>query len=122
MASAFNLSAVSIDCKSFVIVYGPLCKSGHWIRVVDYLEKHEQPGQPIIAFISEVETLMAFYYDGPNQVVPLSSPQRLDHFDEADFVILDRRTLEAVWQPVLNHSCHATKLLFSKKSKIILVS
>ncbi len=98
------LISLAFCFMTLVIVYRPLCKTGDWIRVVNYIEQNEQPDQPILAFTSDVETAIGYYYDGPNQVIPLPSPQRFDRFAVADFAIPDRLALATKFQPVLQTS------------------
>ena len=83
--------------------YRPLCKSGDWIRVKNFLQSHEEKNQPIVVFISEVDTILRNYYRGPNSIVPVPGPQRMDRFLYADFDIASAEAVRELLHPVLQN-------------------
>ena len=83
--------------------YGPLCKTGDWIRVSRFLDLHEEADQPIVVFLSEVDTIMRHYYHGQNTIVPVPSAQRMDRFRYADFDIPSEQTVRDLLDPLLQH-------------------
>lgn len=81
--------------------YSPLCKTGDWIRVSRFLESHEKADQPIVVFLSEVDTIMRHYYRGRNTIVPVPGVQRMDRFRYADFDIPSEQTVRDLLDPLL---------------------
>ena len=81
--------------------YRPLCKTGDWIRVTRFLESREEANQPIVVFISEVDTILRNYYRGPNLFVPVPGPQRMDRYRFADFDIPNDQAVQALLDPLL---------------------
>jgi len=61
--------------------YQDMAKMGDWIRVSSYLERREQPGQPIVIFEPQAALPLEEYYRGPNRIVPLPRPISLTHYD-----------------------------------------
>lgn len=86
---------------SLIHAYHPLCKSGDWVRVTQFLESHEDANQPIIVFTNEVDTILRNYYRGKNSVVPVPSPQRMDRFLYADFDIPSEQFVRELLDPIL---------------------
>ena len=86
-----------------VDTYRPLCKTGDWIRAAEFLSSHEKENQPIVVFISEVDTIVRYHYRGCNIVVPVPGPQRMDRYHYADFDIPDARMVEQQLEPILKN-------------------
>lgn len=99
-SSVYALSFL-LCAGSLVVVYQPLCKTGDWIRVAEYLRTTAQPRQPIVVFPSEVHSLLKYYYTGENPLVPVPGPQRFDRFRMSDFRIPDRATIDRVLHDLL---------------------
>lgn len=64
-------TAIVLSLASLGITYRALATPGDWIRVDAYLRSHEVPGQPIAVFEAENAVPLAYYYRGPNRVVPI---------------------------------------------------
>jgi len=95
------IASLLLCLGTLVHTYRPLSKTGDWVRVTRFLESHEEANQPIVVFISEVDTILRNYYRGPNVLVPIPSPQRMDRYRYADFDISSEQTLQELLAPVL---------------------
>jgi len=103
VVSVWMISLI-ICIGTLVFTYQPLCKTGDWIRVSRYLESHEEAKQPIIVFVSEVDTILRNHYHGANAIVPVPSPQRMDRFRYADFDIPSESSLRERLDPLLENA------------------
>lgn len=61
-AVAFGFAIVSL--------YPEGAKRGDWIRIADYIEQREIPGQPIIVFTVFDALSLPNHYEGPNRILP----------------------------------------------------
>ena len=80
-------ASIVLGMGTVIYTFSPLCKTGDWKRVTLFLESNEQANQPIIVFISEVDTILNHYYRGQNMVIPIPTPQRMDRYFYVDFDI-----------------------------------
>ena len=75
------------------IIYKPMAKLGDWERVASYIMATEKPSQAILAFDQEVAMTLAYYYSGPNAIVPLPKEQDFRTYDLSDFVLRDEQEI-----------------------------
>ena len=75
--------------------YRYLAKPGDWMRVAAYLRIHERSGEPIAVFEAENALPLAYYYRGPNRVVPIPHGVDFRNYDISRFVIENDRELQA---------------------------
>jgi hypothetical protein len=87
---------------TLITTYASLCKTGDWIRVAQFLESRQEADQPIVVFTSEIDTILKHYYRGPNQLIPVPGPQRMDRFRYADFDIPSEQAVQDLLQPILS--------------------
>ncbi len=90
-------SALVMALSVFTLVrtYRPLAKPGDWVRVAAYLQAHEQHGEPIAVFEAENALPLAYYYGGPNRIVPIPHAVDFQRYDIRRFVIHDEAELRA---------------------------
>ncbi len=99
--ATFWIASLLLCLATLTHTYRPLCKTGDWVRVTRFLESHEKANQPIVVFISEVDTILRNYYRGPNVFVPIPTSQRMDRYRYADFDIPNEQTVQHLLDPVL---------------------
>jgi hypothetical protein len=78
---------LSIQCLALFKTYQSLAKEGDWLRVVDFIQHHELPHEPIFIFEAESALPYEYYYRGPNRVVPIPRPINFKHYDLRDFQV-----------------------------------
>lgn len=76
--------------------YRFMATPGDWSRVAAYVRTHERPGEPIAVFEAENALPLAYYYRGPNAIVPIPRGVNFEKYDVTDFVIRDESQLRAV--------------------------
>jgi hypothetical protein len=70
-----------------LIDHSPLAKDGDYERAAHYIESNEKAGEPIVLFNSEALLPFQYYYDGPNQLLPIPRPPSTVRYDPGRFVI-----------------------------------
>jgi hypothetical protein len=89
---------------TLIATHASLCKTGDWMRVARFLESRQNVGQPIVVFTSEIDTILSHYYHGPNPIVPVPGPQRMDRFRYADFDIPSEQSVHDLLTPILSQA------------------
>ncbi len=51
-------------------LYPDFAKRGDWARVGAFLERNEQPGQPVVVFTAFDAPALAYHYNGRNKILP----------------------------------------------------
>ena len=69
------------------VTYRSGAKAGDWARVSQYVMRNERPGQPILVFQAENALPFAYYYRGPNRVVPVPRGVDFRTYNVDDFVV-----------------------------------
>jgi hypothetical protein len=77
---ALNLGASVHDFKH-------LAKRGDYIRVANFVERHEQPNEPIVVFYAEVALGFQHHYGGMNRLVVLPRPVDYREYDLRQHVL-----------------------------------
>jgi Dolichyl-phosphate-mannose-protein mannosyltransferase len=77
--------------------YASGANDGDWIRVTRYLQANERAGEPIAMFEAENALPLAYYYRGPNRIVPIPQAVDFSHYDVAAFVVRNNAQLEAAF-------------------------
>lgn len=75
--------------------YRAMATSGDWRRVAAYVRTHETRGEPIAVFEAENALPLAYYYRGPNAIVPIPRGLNFQHYDVTDFVVRNESQLRA---------------------------
>jgi hypothetical protein len=90
-------SALVMALSLFTLVwtYRHLAKPGDWARAAAYLQARERPGEPIAVFEAENALPLAYYYGGPNRIVPIPHAVDFQRYDIRRFVIRDEAGLQA---------------------------
>ncbi len=70
-----------------------MAKIGDWNRVAAYIMAAEKPSQAILAFDPEVAMTLAYYYSGPNAIVPIPQEQNFQIYNLRDFVLRDEKEI-----------------------------
>ncbi len=78
LAATFGFSAAAT-----AVNFGPLAKGGDFRRVAQYLEAHEQAGQPIIVVPAHQTAPLGYYYRGINPIVPLPARDDFERYDRS---------------------------------------
>lgn len=76
--------------------YRAMATPGDWSRVAAYVQSHEHSGEPITVFEAENALPLAYYYRGPNKIVPIPRGVNFENYDIEDFVVRDESELSAV--------------------------
>ncbi len=92
---AWSAGVMALSLFTLVGNYRHLAKPGDWVRVAAYLRTHERPGEPIAVFEAENALPLAYYYGGPNRIVPI--PHRVDfqRYDISRFVVENEAELQS---------------------------
>lgn len=69
-AAAAALLLLSFFTYSVYSLYPNLTKRGDWIRVAEFIQANEKPGQPIVVFTVFDTLALPYYYRGPNKILP----------------------------------------------------
>lgn len=87
---------LAFEVADLATVYLPHpAKRGDWIAVSRYLEEHEKPGQPILAFRAPTELPLAVHYRGVNPIIPVPRPNDRDHWVLEDTQLHSEAEVEA---------------------------
>ncbi len=78
---------------SLYTTYKPMAKIGDWARVASYIMAAEKPSQAILAFNQESAMTLAYYYSGPNAIVPIPKELDFQTFNVRDFVLRDEKEI-----------------------------
>jgi uncharacterized membrane protein len=100
-AAVLAATAIILSLATLVVTYRALANPGDWIRVEAYLRSHERPGEPIVVFEAENALPLAYYYRGPNSIVPVPRGVDFHTYDVTDFVIRDESQLQSVMPQAL---------------------
>ncbi len=87
--AAASIALVLSSLLSLTVDYRALAKSGDAKRVAAFVMAHESPGQKIAVFDAQNALPLAYYYKGPNVIVPIPRPVRYDRFLTQDIAIDD---------------------------------
>lgn len=87
-------ASLALSIVAIVATYVPLAKPGDWIRATAYLRAAERPGEPIAVFQAENALPFAYYYRGPNAIVPIPRGVDFRRYDVTQFVIANPRVLD----------------------------
>jgi len=100
VTAALGVVLLMASATTLVGTYRPLAKTGDWARVARYLRSQAVQGQPIVVFEAEYAVPLAYYYRGPNPVVPVPVAVNFRTYDVASYVLRDgdqvSRALERV--------------------------
>jgi hypothetical protein len=88
-AVAWSCVALVASTATLLQTYRPLAKPGDWVRATAYLRAHERPQQPIVVFQAENALPLAYYYHGPNRIVPIPHAVDFRRYDVSRFVLHD---------------------------------
>ena len=72
-------------------IYAPAAKTGDYKKVASQIMASEAPGQPILVFTADAALPLAYYYTGPNLLVPLPQEEDCQTFDLQRYVLKDER-------------------------------
>jgi hypothetical protein len=86
---SFVIICLFFNAASLCHIYAPMAKAGDYSRVASLIRRSEAPNQPILVFTAEVALPLAYYYTGPNQLIPLPREETCQTFD------LHRRVLKS---------------------------
>jgi hypothetical protein len=84
--SVFNVVSLSTT-------YETLKKARNWDQVVAFIGEREEAGQPILVFHAGAALPLAYYYRGPNALVPLPRENSFETFDIRDYVLRDEQEI-----------------------------
>ncbi len=84
------------SCAAIVQTYGAVANPGDWLRVVSAIRDRERPGEPIAVFEAENALPFAYYYRGPNAVVPVPAAVDFTDYDISKFIVRDDVQLHRV--------------------------
>ena len=93
-ALAWSCLVLVLSLLALGRTYAGLAKPGDWIRVAAYIEGRETPNEPIVVFEAENALPFAYYYRGPNRVVPIPRAVDFRRFQATRFVIRNDADLE----------------------------
>ena len=70
--AAFALGVVVLASFSYATVhlFPNMTKRGDWVRVGEFIQQNESPGQPIVVFITYEALALRYNYSGVNRVLP----------------------------------------------------
>ena len=94
-AAVWTCVAVAASLIALGVTYRALAKPGDWARATAYVRAHERPGEPIAVFEAENALPFAYYYDGPNRIVPIPEGVDFRRYDVSSFVVRDDAQLAA---------------------------
>jgi hypothetical protein len=86
---------MAMSLVTLVETYRHLAKPGDWVRVADYLRAHERNGEPIAVFEAENALPLAYYYGGPNRIVPIPHGVDFRRYDISRFVVENEAELQS---------------------------
>lgn len=92
---AWSVLVMVLSLLTLVQTYRHLAKPGDWVRVTSYLHAHERNGEPIAVFEAENALPLAYYYAGPNRVVPIPHGVDFHRYDVSRFVIENEAELQS---------------------------
>ncbi len=87
---------VVLSLLTLASTYRAMATPGDWIRVTSYIRSHERAGEPIAIFEAENALPFAYYYRGPNEIVPIPQGVNFQDYHVTDFIIRDDSQLGAV--------------------------
>lgn len=96
-AAAWSCVALVASTATLLHTYRPLAKPGDWIRATAYLQAHERANEPIVVFEAENALPLAYYYHGPNRIVPIPRGVDFRRYDVGQFVLRNTADLEATF-------------------------
>jgi dolichyl-phosphate-mannose-protein mannosyltransferase len=91
--TAVVLTALSL--LTLASTYRAMATPGDWSRVAAYIRNHERRGEPIAVFEAENALPFAYYYRGPNEIVPIPRGVNFQDYDVTDFIIRNESELNA---------------------------
>lgn len=94
-AIAWFCISLAASSATIAATYRHLAKPGDWQRVVAVLDARERPGEPIAVFEAENALPLAYYYRGPNRIVPVPSAVNFRRYDVNSFVVRSAAQLRA---------------------------
>ena len=94
--AALTVAALATSLVAIVQTYAHVAKPGDWIRVTAYLAPRDRRGEPIVVFQAENALPFAYYYRGPNAIVPLPRGVDFAHYDVSSFIVHDDATMQRV--------------------------
>jgi hypothetical protein len=94
VALGWCAAVVVLSLATLARTYASASNAGDWIRVSRYIESNERFGQPIAVFEAENALPLAYYYRGPNPIVPVPKAVDFDRYDVSTFVIRSAAQLE----------------------------
>ncbi|HEY2475822.1 MAG TPA: glycosyltransferase family 39 protein [Candidatus Cybelea sp.] len=86
---------IVLSLLSLARTYHGLAKPGDWSRVSAYIQAHERPNEPVVVFEAENALPFAYYYRGPNRVVPVPHAVDFRSYVVTRFVIHDDAELHS---------------------------
>jgi uncharacterized membrane protein len=93
-----TIGLIALNTTALYHTYRPLAKVGDYIRVANYINTQEKPGEPILVFNAEAALPLAHHYKGPNPLVPLPKAEEFKVFNIRDFVFQDAQQVDRVMQ------------------------
>ena len=78
-----------LNVASLYVTYRPLAKPGDFRNVAQHIMAHEKTGQPILVFHADAALPLAFYYTGPNKLVPVPQANKFETYNPNDSVLKD---------------------------------
>jgi hypothetical protein len=95
--AAFTLLILASSSGALASEYKDMAKNGDWIRVASYIQRYEQPGEPIVVFDAQSALPLQFYYRGPNRVVPLPRAIDFQRYDLRESALHNTRDVSEVF-------------------------
>lgn len=94
--TVWTAAALATSIVALGQTYAHVAKPGDWIRVNAYLAPREHRGEPIVVFQAENALPFAYYYRGPNAIVPLPRGVDFTRYDVSAFVVRGDATMRRV--------------------------
>jgi hypothetical protein len=96
--AAFTVLIITASSAALASEYKEMAKNGDWIRVASYIQRYEQPGEPIVVFDAQSALPLQLYYRGPNRLVPLPRPVDFHHYDLRESALRNTRDVSDVFE------------------------
>jgi hypothetical protein len=96
--AAWTVLILAASAGAFASEYKEMAKNGDWVRVASYIQRYEQPGEPIVVFDAQSALPLQLYYRGPNRVTPLPRPVDFQRYDLGESALRSTRDVSDVFE------------------------
>jgi 4-amino-4-deoxy-L-arabinose transferase-like glycosyltransferase len=96
--AAWTVLILAASAGAFASEYKEMAKNGDWVRVASYIERYEQPGEPIVVFDAQSSLPLQLYYRGPNRITPLPRPVDFQRYDLRESALRSTRDVSDVFE------------------------